>query len=386
MILKWIERFYMRVFKDEYSIIQADNGFDAINVIEILKNDIDIMILDIVMPILSGFHVLERLKEENLLGDMPVVLITAESSIENVNMGYQLGMTDFVVKPFDIDEVKKRIDKVRIKYELGFKLNKENPTNSDDNKLNNSDGVDNTKEDGSEDDKEDIISAKELKAAAAYAEKDNIIKFYEKIVDKLCGSIDNREFNNRNHIKRIKLMTKELAQEVARTCPMYRIKEKDIDAISRASVFHDIGKISIDKTLLKKVELSYTEIDIRNKHTLNGSKMIDYIKQEDDEEDMYLDYIKLICEYHHEYWDGSGYPNGIKEDSIPICAQIVGMVIHYDFLTRNIMGKIPDACEKAEKLMINGSDNTKFSARMITCFENVKDLLAEIASRHRDRE
>ena len=131
----------MRVFKDEYSIIQADNGFDAINVIEILKNDIDIMILDIVMPILSGFHVLERLKEENLLGDMPVVLITAESSIENVNMGYQLGMTDFVVKPFDIDEVKKRIDKVRIKYELGFKLNKENPTNSDDNKLNNSDEI-----------------------------------------------------------------------------------------------------------------------------------------------------------------------------------------------------------------------------------------------------
>ena len=196
------------------------------------------------------------------------------------------------------------------------------------------------------------------------------------VVDALSSIIEFRSAESGRHVLRLRRLTQILLEDVAKSCPEYGLTERDIRGISSAASLHDIGKIAIPDAILNKNQpLSPQEFEVMKTHTLSGSRMLENLSGAADRD--YLRYAYNICRYHHERWDGRGYPEGLRGDQIPICAQVVGLADAFDALTSDRSYKAAYPYERAVNMILAGECGA-FSPLLLECFKHVRGQFAEL--------
>jgi len=204
----------------------------------------------------------------------------------------------------------------------------------------------------------------------------------ERLVDSLSAIIEHRSAESGQHILRIRRFTQVLLDEVAKTCPEYNLDERLVNVIASASALHDIGKISIPDAILNKpAKLTPDERKVIETHTTIGCRILESLSDIGDYE--YLRYAHNICHYHHERWDGKGYPEGIAGDDIPICAQAVGLADVYDALTSKRVYKEAYSFESSVNMILNGECG-EFSPKLLECFKHVSSKFETLARAYAD--
>ncbi len=202
------------------------------------------------------------------------------------------------------------------------------------------------------------------------------------MVDALSAIIEYRSTESGNHVLRIRRFTEILLTEVARTCPQYGLTKDIVSIIANASALHDIGKISIpDRVLNKPGLLTDEEYDVIKTHTTVGGELVRTLSGMGDEE--YLRYAYNIALYHHERWDGTGYPKGLCGDEIPVCAQVVGLADAFDALTSPRIYKPALPYDQAVNMILNGECGS-FSPALLECFKRVRTQFVQLAHRYAD--
>ena len=202
------------------------------------------------------------------------------------------------------------------------------------------------------------------------------------MVDALSSIIEYRSVESGQHILRIRHFTKILLEEVVRSCPEYNLSDPVISIICSAAALHDIGKIAIpDSVLLKPGKLTAEETELMKTHTVTGCRILDSLASVAEEE--YLRYAHNICHYHHERWDGNGYPEGLSGDEIPICAQVVGLADVYDALTTKRVYKDAVSYAQAVNMILKGECGV-FSPKLLECFKHVTHLYEDLARDYAD--
>lgn len=280
------------ILKDEYTVIQAENGKRALEIIQNDQEEIAVILLDLIMPEMDGFQVLEVIKENKWMDKMPVLIISGENSVEIEKKCFDYGISDFIKKPFDNKLVKKRVKNVvdlfLYKNHLEEKVQIQTET-----------------------------LRKQYKVLQLQAEK--LQQSNVKIIDILGTVVEYRNLESGEHINRVKGFTKILAERLMEEYPEYGLTPKSVEMISSASALHDIGKIAIpDHILLKPGRLTEEEFDYMKSHTTRGCDILNSIEGVWDDSYGKLSYD--ICRHHHERYDGKGYPDGLKGEEIPIAA------------------------------------------------------------------
>lgn len=344
------------VLMDSYNILEAENGSEAINTIDKCQERIALILLDIVMPVMDGFETIEILKDKGLLNYIPVMLITSFDSEEYQEKGHELGVLDVIKKPFNSFIIKRRVRNLvelfKHKNEMEVLIEEQvNLLNEQNKKLIN--------------------------------QAQRISNFNNKIIEVLGAVIEYRDIDSGQHIKRIRYFTYELLKVVSQSYPEYGITDELVEIIAAASTMHDIGKIAIpDSILLKPDKLTEEEFEVMKTHCSKGSEILSLIN--DIRDDEYLRYCYDICKYHHEKWDGSGYPYGLKGDEIPIWAQIVSIADCYDALTAERPYKAAYSHEKAIYMILNDKCGV-FSPKLKECLKIVSNRFKELSSLYSDK-
>ncbi len=330
------------ILDDKYDIIEANDGIEFMK--EVYKNSESILLilLNVAMSYVDGFDVMQKLNEEGIIYQVPVILILDDDSYEIEQYGNEFGVSDFIVKPFNIPIIKNRIFNVINLYEaknyLEFLV--ENQTMQ--------------------------LYKKNLELME---QKEKVFKVNEAVIEILGTIIEHRNTESNNHIKRIKLFTKVMLNVMAEKYPEYRLDERKINLIANASAMHDIGKIVMpDSILLKPDKITPEEFEILKQHTVKGGEIL--TKLGIIENDEYYKYCYEICMYHHEKWDGNGYPEGLKGDEIPLSAQVVGIADAYDSITNDNVYRKGIPHEEAVKMILNGECG-QFSDKIIDCFKSI---------------
>lgn len=327
------------LFNDSYDVIEAENGREALQLIQKYGESIAIVLLDLIMPVLNGFEVLQKMADSGLSDRVPVIMITSENSEQAILNGYNLGVSDVITKPFNPDIVRKRVQNT---VELNsYKLQLEN----------------------------------KVKTQVEFIERQSqeLERVNSFIIDTLSTIVEFRDLESGQHVKRIRGLTKILLHGVARKHKEYGLTEESINTISSASAMHDIGKIAIpDHILLKPGRLTPEEFEIMKTHTTKGCDLLNslnYIKTSN-----YFQYSYEICRYHHERWDGNGYPDHLKGDEIPIWAQVVALADVYDALTSERVYKPAYTHDQALKMILNGECG-QFNPILMEVFQAVQDMI-----------
>ncbi len=335
---------------DEYDIAEAENGKEAVTILQMHREEYSLVLLDIVMPEMDGFGVLEIMKENGWIQDLPVIMISAESGSAHVERPYELGVTDFISRPFDALIVHRRVVNTIFLY---------------------------TKQKNLENLVAEQIYEKEKQSSLMIEILGHIVEF--------------RNGESGQHVRSVRVITELLLEQLAQKADCYNLDWNRISMITTASALHDIGKIAIPEEILNKPgRLTKEEFDTMKTHSQIGANMLEELPFYQDEEMVKVAYE--ICRWHHERYDGKGYPDGLKGDDIPISAQVVSVADVYDALTseRAYKGKIPH--EKAMEMILNGECGS-FSPLLLECLTDISPTLKKgvnagnlIQSNHRERE
>lgn len=330
------------IFEEQYVIIEAGDGEEAIATIETRQSDIALILLDLQMPKKNGLDVLRYMNETNLIRQIPVIMITGEATVESNVSAYELGASDIIYKPFEPAIVIRRALNIIELYEYRIHLEKklEKRTN-------------------------------QLRESQKKLEENN-----EFLIHALSSVVEFRSLESGEHIKRVKTFTGILLYHLQKLYPEYQLSEEQLKLIVNASALHDIGKIAIpDEILLKPGKLTREEFETMKTHTTKGCEILEMFKQEENE---FYRYCYDICRYHHERYDGKGYPDQLAGEDIPIWAQVVSIVDVFDALVSKRVYKSPYAVEEAERMILAGECGT-FSPKIINCFEAAKLELFRLA-------
>ncbi len=339
------------ILEKDYQIMEAEDGKAALLQIKLHRDEICAVLLDIIMPHMDGFTVLTKIKEENLLDRIPVLLISADTSVEFERTGYLNGAFDFIHKPFDNVIVKARVDRAVELY----------------NSKNRLEGV-----------VDQQTSTLRRQITQLKKQDERLRQINSDILEIMSSVVEFRDVESGQHIKRIKSYTREIAKAVMENYPEYGLMPLDVDHISAASALHDIGKIAIpDSILLKPGKLTPEEFEQMKQHTVKGAEIVRELAQVQDPEMHRLS--MEICRHHHEKYDGNGYPDGLKGDEIPIEAQIVALADVYDALTSPRVYKPPYSCAEAYK-MIRSGECGSFSRKMLHCLAICRTEMEKIHS------
>ena len=296
---------------DEYDIIEAENGKQAVSILQQHREEFSLVLLDIVMPQLDGFGVLNIMNENGWIEEVPVIMISAESSSTHVERAYQLGVTDFIGRPFDALIVHHRVVNTLFLYN------------------------------------------KQRKLANLVAEQ-----IYEKekrsnlMIDVLSHIVEFRNGESGQHVRNVHILTELLLEQLVKKTDRYQLSWEDISLISTASALHDIGKIAIDEKILNKPgRLTPEEFAVMKTHSIIGAQMLEELPVYKEEQLVKVAYE--ICRWHHERYDGRGYPDGLRGDEIPISAQVVALADVYDALTSERVYKKAVPHEQAIQMIVN---------------------------------
>lgn len=321
---------------EEYEIVEAVDGSEAVARLNLDSTDISLMLLDIVMPNMDGFEVLKVMNKRDWIKDIPVIMISAENSYSYVEQAYELGVTDFINRPFDGMVVHRRVINTIMLYAKQKKLT-------------------------------------ELVADQIYEkEKSNSL-----MISILSHIVEFRNGESGLHVLHINMLTEILLNRLIKKTDKYNLKRSDIYLISTASALHDVGKIAIpDEILNKPGKFTKEEFEIMKTHTTAGAEMLDSIPYYKEEALTKMAY--QICRWHHERYDGRGYPDGLKGEEIPISAQIVALADVYDALTSVRVYKPAYTHEQALDMIANGECGT-FNPLLLECLleegENIREQL-----------
>ena len=329
------------IFKDKFMILEAGNGIEAMQVIEKQSDKLAAILLDIVMPEMDGYQVLEAMvKKGNLNETIPVLMITADTSTEAERTSYQKGAADVIHKPFDPVIVDKRVERT---VEL-YNHKKHLETQVDD-------------------------QTRVLKKQFLYLKKqeERLRNSNEKVIDTIATIVEFRNLESSYHLKRIKGFVRILGLTAMNNFPELGLTPHMLDVITQASAMHDIGKISVpDSILLKPGRLNNEEFELMKSHTTRGCEIIEMLKDVQDKEfyEMCLD----ICRHHHERYDGGGYPDKLKGDENSIGAQLTAIADVYDALVSDRVYKSAYPMDKAFDMIKDGECGV-FSNKILACFE-----------------
>ena len=305
------------LFSDIYHILEAENGREALDILEKDIDQVVMVLLDIVMPVMDGFEVLQEMTDRKLIEQVPVILITSENSDRAALQGYQLGVSDIINKPFNPEVVKRRVANVIELFMHKSNLEK--------------------------------LVGKQIETLEKQANKLNQVNNF--LIETLSTAVEFRNCESGQHIKRIRHTTQILLEAMSKEYPEYALSPYHIEKISSASAMHDIGKIAIPDYILNKPgKLTSEEFEIMKAHCIRGCEFLQSIHYAQDEE--YFRFCYEICRHHHERWDGNGYPDRLKGDNIPIWAQVVSLADVYDALTSKRVYKNAYSHEKAVKMII----------------------------------
>lgn len=325
------------IFKYDYEIIEAVDGREAVQAILENRSRAKAVLLDIVMPYMDGFGVLEKMKEEGLLQTIPVVMITGDSLPEVEQRGFTEGASEFITKPFESLTVYKRVHNVVDLY-----IHKNNL---------------------------EMLVQKQTKKIKVQSQK--LKNINNQLIECLSTAVEFRSMESGDHIKRVRGLTYTLAKCLKDNYPEYGLNDEVIEKIAAASVIHDVGKVAIeDSILLKPGRLTADEFEIMKTHTTRGCEIVDTLDFIDDKE--FFGYCYNICRHHHEKYDGKGYPDGLKGDDIPICAQIVSIADVYDALVSERVYKAGFSKSKAYEMIMNGECGL-FNPKILKCFQMVRE-------------
>ena len=328
------------ILGDTYNYLEAENGNQAI---QMIGEDIgiDLMLLDINMPQMNGFEVLEIMKRSQCIAETPVIMISSEDAVDTMRKAYELGITDYITRPFDSVIVKKRVQNT-----LGLYMNQKHLINV----------------------VYDQVYEKE--------ENNNIMI---RILGNVLGS---RNSESREHILHIKTATEMMLRQLLKVTDAYPLTEADIALITTASSLHDIGKIRIPEEILNKPgRLTDEEFKIMKTHSELGAAII---KDMDFPQDHPLVHTSWeICRWHHERWDGKGYPDGLKGEEIPICAQVVSIVDVYDALTSERCYKKAFDHDTAIQMILDGQCG-QFNPILLKCLKELSIQLSKMSGKETD--
>lgn len=337
------------ILEKDYDIVTAADGNEAIEVVKEQFENINLILLDLMMPGMDGFDVLNTLKKLHLLKHIPIIVITGDDSIENQKKCFKYGVVDFLRKPFDSDLVKLRVGNVLelFSYKNNLEIRVVNQTK----KLQKQYSI--------------------LQKQAQRLEESN-----QKIIDILGTVVESRNLESGQHIQRVKTYTRILAKQLMEDYPEYGLNDHIIEVMVLASALHDVGKIAIpDNILLKPGRLTNEEFEIMKLHTTRGCTLLDSIEGAWDEEYAKMSYD--ICRHHHERFDGNGYPDKLSGDDIPIAAQIVSIADVYDALINKRVYKDAYAKEMAYNMIMNGECGN-FSPKILACYEKTKEVFEAV--------
>lgn len=328
--------FLIDMLEDEFDIIEATDGFQAIQLLREYSTAIDLMLLDIIMPEVDGFEVLAMMNENDLINDIPVIMISAEGDESFIERAYAMGATDYICRPFNVAVVHRRVTNTL------------------------------------------ALHAKHKKLIGIITEQ-----VYEKeknnnmMVNILSHIVEFRNGESGMHVLNIFSITSLLLQKLTEKTSKYNLTQKDISLITIASALHDIGKISIPGAILNKpARLTPEEFDIMKTHTTVGASLLEEIPIYRD--DPLVKVAREICRWHHERYDGKGYPDGLKGEEIPISAQIVAVADVYDALTSERCYKKAFSHDKAFQMILNGECG-QFSPLLMECLtESHADIIKEL--------
>lgn len=332
------------IFRHQYGVIEAENGQEALDVLEQEKDNIIMILLDLVMPKLNGFEFLEIINKNGMIKRIPVILITGDYTIEAEKNGYNLGVSDVIIKPFNSEIVMNRVNNVIELYQHKNKL-------------------------------EQMVSEQTVKIAE---QANKLQQANEMLIETLSTVVEFRNLESGAHIRNINSVVATLLKYVRKDYPEYKLSDRDEEMIISASAMHDIGKISIsDSILLKPGKLTPEEFDEMKLHTVKGCEIIEKFEFINDDDLFKIMYD--ICRYHHEKYDGKGYPDGLEGEEIPIWAQIVSVADVYEALVSKRVYKDAYAHEEAIK-MINNGECGSFSKKMLSYLNNASEELKGVVS------
>lgn len=321
------------ILSDTYNIIEAEDGEQAIAILQQHASEISIVVLDMVMPKVDGFGVLEAMNENHWIQFLPVVSISTESSPEFVERAYSLGVTDFINRPFDELIVIRRVSNTIKLYAKQRKL-----TNMVANE----------------------IFEKERNGSLMITILSHIVEF--------------RNGESGMHVINIGTLTEILLNQISKKDDRYYLPYAERDLIVKASALHDIGKISIPEEVLNKPgKLTDEEFEAMKQHTVIGYQMLSDLGFQDEP---LVKVSREITRWHHERYDGRGYPDGLKGDEIPLSAQIVSLADVYDALTSERVYKPAFSHEKAVQMILNGECGA-FNPLLLECLVEAQEAIRQ---------
>lgn len=338
------------ILEEDYEILEAENGREALLIIEEKSSEIAAVLLDIVMPEINGTMLLKILNEKEYMNEFPILVVTSEQDVELVAECFNYGISDFIRKPVNTDFVKQRVQKLVDLYiqKNDFKERLERQTFTLRNQY------------------------RLLQQQAEQLKKSN-----ERMIDVLGTVVEYRNMEERSHLTMVKSITEILAKHMMQDYPEYGLTEEKIKVIASASVLHDIGKVMIpDAILLKPGKLTEDEFEYMKSHSIRGYDIIESIKELWDEE--YVKYSMEITRSHHEKYDGAGYPDGLKGDEIPVSAQLVSMADCYTALISESVYKDAMPLDEAFNMILQGECGV-FSYKLLECFRKARTELEEAA-------
>lgn len=324
------------ILGDGYHILEAENGQECLEKLRAEARNIALVLLDINMPVMDGFEVLKAMNANHTIEDIPVIMISSEDSDAAIRRSYELGASDYVNRPFDARIVSRRVTNTIKLY------------------------------------------AKQRRLVQMVSDQ---IRARENNTDMLVGVLSHIvEFRNGEsglHVRHIRMITELLLHRLLEISSRYSITAEQQDMIPLASALHDIGKIGIDEKILNKPgKLTPEEFEVIKTHSMLGAQIL--YDLDNFSEQPLLQTAYEIARWHHERWDGRGYPDGLKGDEIPISAQLVSLADVYDALTSERCYKKAFSHEKAMQMILNGECGA-FNPLLLQCLTNIQsDLKVEL--------
>lgn len=321
------------MLKDEYCILEADNGRIALDMVDRYGDELSLVMLDIVMPGISGFEVLADLSRRTGIDNLPVIMISSEDSDDMVLRAYELGASDYINRPFDSRIVRRRVSNTIRLY------------------------------------------AKQRRLTSLLSQQYNErVKNSRMLIDIMAGVMELRNGESGRHVTNIEKLTELLLGCLVQRSGTVSLDNEERSTIALASALHDIGKMSIDDAILNKPgRLTPDEFEIMKTHTTIGADMLLELGSHHAGNAL-MEYAYQIARWHHERWDGKGYPDGLKGDDIPIAAQVVSVADVYDALTSVRVYKDAIPHKEAIQMILDGKCGT-FNPLLLDCLLKCKTKL-----------
>ena len=330
------------MLKDEYRVLEADNGRTALDMVDRYGDELSLVLLDIIMPGMNGFEVLGELSRRTVADSLPVIMISSEDSDDVVLRAYELGASDYINRPFNARVVHRRVSNTIRLY------------------------------------------AKQRRLTSLLSQQYNErVKNSRMLIDIMAGVMELRNGESGLHVTHIEKLTELLLGCLVHRSDQFPLDNEQRSTIAMASALHDIGKMSIDDAILNKPgRLTSEEFEIMKTHTTLGADMLFELGHQHAGNSL-LEYAYQIARWHHERWDGKGYPDGLKGDEIPIAAQVVSVADVYDALTSVRVYKDAIPHQEAIQMILDGKCG-QFNPLLLDCLVEVQDRIAETLARPAD--